>query len=351
MIKLKDIAIYKREISKKLKNNLLINKLFCLNPNKLLVLSHTMLVNTYEAKKFLRLLEIDIKFNINGVPTEDFADHFTNFLKESSYGVEGKLICRKIRSMANNDTTCTDLINLFKSEHRPAYYKFFVYATYPEDKFESIKFLKNNFDIDRDVLINNSNHFLCHKRLINVKLGSEVTDLIQQVFTSYFLDTLGCFLYSMKQLYNKNPLHNVSIERLTHREYQRAAEHIAKILFSGEKFLIDEIADDYDIIRSPEMDKALKNMYYAKKKIKKQIMLNDNDMYNEHCNANLTYATKLGGYTNVKLTNARVKKLLNSYLFYYLELCLPPEHHYNVSDSLKLPIIENLDMTPVCIEI
>lgn len=308
-------------------------------------------ISTYAAEKFLRPLEIDKKFNINGVPTEHFAGHFTNFLKESSYVVEGKLICRKICSMANNDTTRTDLINLFKSENRPAYYKFFVYATYPEDKFESIKFFKNNSDIDRDVLIDNSNHFLCHKRLINVKFGREVSELIEQVFTSYFLDTLGCFVYSMKQLYNKNPLHNNGIEKLIYREYQRAADHITKILYSNEKFLIEELADRSDITRTPEMDKALKNMYYAKKKIKKQIIMNDNDIYHEHCHANLTYATKLGGYTNVKLTNTRVKKLLNSYLFYYLELCLPPECHYNVSDSLKLPIIENLDMTPVCIEI
>ena len=308
-----------------------------------------MRINTYQVTNFMRFLEIDKKIGVNGVPLGELTNHFMNFIKETKYLEEGNHICKKLLNYADRvNITCADIIDIFKSESKPSYYKFLVYATHPEDKFESIKFFKKTFDIPQDQLDENMKHFVCHKRWYLRSKITEITDLYATIFTSYFLDTLGCFLYSIKGLYHKNPF---SIEISTRRDYQRAVECITKMSYDTKKFSMEELVIIAKISRDLTKDKMFEDIYYAKKKIIKRITLSDFDMYREHCNANLTYATKIGGYNNIKFVNNRIKKLLNSYLFYYLELCLPADIYHNVSDSLIQPMIENLDMTPIIIEI
>lgn len=307
----------------------------------------------YNIRTFFRFIEIDKKLNIALNTFNDTASsNFRDFLNQTDYMSEVKHMCKKIEALADGSSSTTALLDLFKSQHKPSYYKFYVYATTPENNIDSIKFALQFCDKPRDKLMNELGHFMIHKRFLSMDCTEEVDDMIAKIFTSCFLDSLGCFLYSLKQKYRNN-FASQTVVMLNEYRSTEVMRHIADLVYRG-KNVDKEHFLDIGIGEIPEsLEKYLVGMYHKIKKLRSQLTLDSDESYQELCKSNSLFATKFGGYTNVKYAGARIKKLLSNNNFEYLDMCAPKEEtsYYDIVNHLKLPEIENVEMTAVCIEI
>ena len=308
----------------------------------------------YHIKRFFRYIEIDKKLHIALNTFNDTASsNFRDFLNQTDYMSEVKHMCKKMGASADGSSSTTALLDLFKSQHKPSYYKFYVYATTPENNIDSIKFALQFCDKPRNELMNELGHFMIHDRILNMDTTLEVEDMIAKTFTSCFLDSLGCFLYSLKQKYRNN-FASQTVVMLNEYRSTEAIRYIPDLVYRGENFNKEKILETIGIGEiSESLEKYLVGIYHKIKKLRSQLVLDSDESYQELCKTNPLFATKFGGYNNVKYAGARIKKLLSNCIFQYLDMCAPKEEtsYYDIVNHLKLPEIENVEMTAVCIEI
>jgi len=312
-----------------------------------------MRISTYYIQKLFKFLEVAKILNItDGSFYNHITDMFLSFLNNIDYVSEGKHICRKINCM-NGVVTIDSVLNLLKSQNKPAYYKFYVYATTPDSKIKSIDFFKKYHNKPVDKLGNEVTHFMIHKRCMTRKFNSsELYELVNGIFTAYFIDALGSFLYSINQLYKYR-----EVDLMLHKyEVIESVRYLTNLVINNKPFDLNSIRDHIGpdhVNVSENMEKFLRDMYHAKKKLYQKLMMQSNEQYHQLYQSNPNYAIRMGGYVNVKHANAKVKKLLNPYIFHYLDWSAPSDYkqYASIVDALKLPEIENTEMTAVCIEI